>query len=288
MSKLFIFFIISLLSTIFIGCNEKGKMDSGINETSDSMLLHEQIISDSGLRIFTLPAPLQMATSFKVLNFEYNESLIVPTKKAKSFYSSNYLSGLNLGICTIDLAYCTVYENQQRSLEYIKVMQRLMEEMGLSSAIEKNMEERFATNLKNQDSLYHIILDSYEKSHNYFRENKREQIGFFILSGAFIEGLYLTLNQKQPLENIQIKKLIGQQKIFLGNVIELLQYFEPEKEMLDLYNKMKIVEHSFKPFQVQSNENKNGKVLINCEFKDEDLKALLKNVSQIRDQIVNS
>jgi hypothetical protein len=52
------------------------------------------------------------------------------------------------------------------------------------------MVRRFENNIYHQDSLYAIILQGYGQANAYFQSNRREELGMYILSGSYIEGLY--------------------------------------------------------------------------------------------------
>ena len=82
-----------------------------------------------------------------------------------------------------------------------------MNELGIVSPLTRNMIKRFEANTTNQDSLSKIILEAYEESHKFFQRNEREGMGLLILTGCFIEGLYLASSIDEMSGNSQLQSL---------------------------------------------------------------------------------
>jgi hypothetical protein len=284
--KISSFAFISVLLYILSSCGNGTKPDDA-SVITDSATKGPHLDSND-LRVFTLPAPLQVATLLKTEELDYNEAMLVPSKKEKKVYPSNYLKALNLGIYTIDLSYATVYEQHQTALNYVRTMEMLVQELGISSGVSGRMVRRFENNIRKQDSLYRIILQSYSQANEYFQTNNREEIGMYILTGSYIEGLYISLHFKEIPNNMTLRNLIGQQKLFLENIIELLQYTEEKPETVDLLLKLMVIKKEFDPINVLYGNSENGKMAVKCTVDLRQLEGLLNKVMEVRNKIINS
>lgn len=282
---LFIAFIISAF--IFASCNNENQKIDDNSGKSDTTASKEKNDS-SDMHVFTLPAPLQVATLLKTMDIKYNEKMLVPCKRKLPLFSSNYIRALNLGIYTIDLSYATVYNQSQNAIDYAKSIQIMTQDLGLSGGVTKQIVSRFEANINKQDSLYKIILQSYNLAHQYFQANKREEIGMYILAGSYLEGLYITLNFREIPSDNRLVNLIGQQKIFLENIIELLQYTEEKPETVELLQQLMSLKKEFEPIRVQFQDTSDGRVAVRCDMTIQQLANLLAKTTELRNKIIAS
>ncbi len=197
------------------------------------------------LKVYTLPAPLQVATAVRSCDLPYTDRMLVPTNKSVVNYPTNYLKALNLGVSGIDMGYATIYEQKQTALYYLSRIQKLTEELGIAGTFNVSTVRRFKENISNQDSLYFIILQSFNDLHKYLHENDRTSMGLLVLTGSFVEGLYLSSSFARNSKDERMMNLVGQQKVFLGNLVELLQNQKDQKEIAELMNQLKDLQKSF-------------------------------------------
>lgn len=214
----------------------------------------------------------------------YNSRHLVTTVPATGF-TNNYSRALGMGGYMVDMGYACLYDQRQTALNYAKAVQTLMNDLGLNSSIKMNMVKRFEANIRNNDSLYTIILDSYGQAHNYFQENGREETGLFIMCGSYVEGLYLTLQSKEILTNTKLRNLVGQQKIFLDNIIILCGYMTDKPEVKQLEEMMKEIESGFDGITVKVEESQDGAVAVNSNITYNQLKKLTSKVKEVRKEL---
>ena len=279
---------VALATMIFVSCNnDTTKNDDSPKE--DSLTIEQKMKNDSSaMHVFTLPAPLQVATMLKSMNLMYNEKMLIPSKKRLQAFSSNYTRALNLGIQTIEISYATVYNQRQAALDYAKNIQIMTQDLGITAGVSKEMVKRFENNIEKQDSLFKIILQSYNLAHQYFQTNNREEVGMYILAGSYIEGLYITLNFKEVPSDNRLLNLIGQQKIFLENIIELLQYTDEKPETVELLKQLITLKKEFEPIHVEFQDTNDGRVAVKCNLTILQLNNLLAKTTELRAKIITS
>ncbi len=271
-----------LLGAIFLlsGCadnNESETKSPSDNQTN----IKQDPAAGNDMRAFALPAPLQMATVVKNMNVHYMDKILVPAKKGRAF-SSDYQRAINLGMYCVDVGYATVFEQRQTALNYYKTIDELLMGLNIAPDITIRNIKRFERNVNSTDSLCVIILESYNKWQNYFQDNKREEMGWYILSGTYIEGLHLTLSYPELQQKEIFENMIGQQKLFLDNILELSNYIDKKPEFDDLYLQLGLIQEAYASIPAIVKNDADGETVIACEFTSDQLKALALKVNEAR------
>ncbi|MCE3295076.1 MAG: hypothetical protein K0R65_790 [Crocinitomicaceae bacterium] len=221
-----LFFISILASCILVSCNEGEKADE------ENMIDEEVLDPNSSLntnfdgKIFSIPSPVQTSMLIKEAKLPYTENLLNSTENI-GLYTTESKRALNLGVYGTDLGYVTLYNQNATSLKYLKAVEKLTSELKLESAFDKDFMTRFEKNNTNQDSMVKIVSDAFRKADNFLKNNDRKNTSVLILTGGWIESLYLACELNRNFSNMQITNRIGEQQETLNTIIEIL----------DLYNK---------------------------------------------------
>ena len=276
-------FIISLF-ILSCGGDSKNNNETIANDSISKSVV-EKDSSNNSAAVFALPAPLQIPTVLKNSNVAFSENLLVPSKKNRTF-SSDYFRAINLGIYTTDLGYSTLFGQKQTTLNYYKEVNTLLNDLQISANVTSNQFKNFEKNLDNSDSLCAIILKSFGQWQSYFQDNKREEDGLYILAGTYIEGLYLSLNHPTIQNKKEFKNLIGQQKLFLENVLELSNYMDKKPEFDDLYSKLGAIQLAYEPIAVVVKQDSSGNSNVICSYTDKQLSDLISIVNKVRNETI--
>lgn len=275
-----------LLLTLLFACSDDKKQenDSADLESIPQIELSEHLKMDSGeVRMFTMPTPLQIATTLKLLHIEYNDQLLLP--KYDGIYKSKVELALGLGAYVVDMGYTTVYNNYQKSINYGQDVQQIMEKLNISHYINKSLVERFQKNIDHQDSLCQIILSTYSEAHSYF--NQDEGLGLLILTGGYIEGLFLATqnisNQKWVDES---NNLIIQQKLFLDNFILLLDGYSENSKIKSVVVDLNQLKVSFDEIKIYSNPDKQGDYSLVQPISKLNMEHIKNQVATIRNKLL--
>jgi len=284
--KQFIYIFLFIVFFFFSCTNEKPA--ESLN-SSDSLNTNQADSASDTLaknaKIFALPAPLQIPTMLKNSEVIFSENVLVSSKKGRTF-SSDYLRALNLGIYTVDVGCAAVYNQKQSALNYYRTIAQLLNDLNLASNISINHLKRFEKNFDKPDSTCSIILESYNVWQNYFQENKREEIGLYIMAGSYIESLYLSLNSKKLVQSQFFPSIIGQQKLFLDNILELSNYIDKHPDFDDLYLKLGSLQELFLEIEVVLKNNGSNESIVTSKYTPGQLSILLSKVSEVRSSII--
>ena len=83
--------------------------------------------------------------------------------------------------------------------------------------------ERFQKYGENKDSLVVLLSQAYTNMDDYLLKNNREDVSALIISGGWIESLYLLVHIDNNTDSTGVDKFIADQKYPLDNVIQLLK-----------------------------------------------------------------
>ncbi|HBF88940.1 MAG TPA: hypothetical protein DDX39_09890 [Bacteroidales bacterium] len=238
MNKLFnvnnlVFLIVLLL--IAYGC--KNAKNINFDESSESTDASNGLSANEAM-VYSLPSPYQVSSLIKIAGIDYEKNIIEMPMKHSNLYSSPEYKSLNLGASLVDLYYTTIFEEYPTSAVFLQRVDELMYESGMKSVKFSKFANRIENNLDNKDSLYHYIGLYQQQFEDYYSVSDEKQKTFLIVSGVYIEGLYLLSEMYQnsfytksltPFMEKSLNTSILQQAIFLDNLIELLESFNDPK-----------------------------------------------------------
>ncbi|NOZ36054.1 MAG: hypothetical protein GXO80_12245 [Chlorobi bacterium] len=294
-----IFIIINaflIFGTLFFVFSCKGE-DSG-KETNT--VTHQSENTDKTFKfkekLFSIPSPFVASDLIKSISEDYNNDFLNPSEN-KVNYITTFSKALNLGVYTADLAYSNIYDQFSATTKYIKVVRSLSSELQIMNPYTDKVFENFENNLHDKDSLNKIFTDAYRETNLYLSKNNREEVANLVVTGAWIEGLYLMTRIANEKSNKQLIDRIGEQKYSLHNLLSLLNNQQNKdnktKELIKKLNKLntefKKIEIKYKYFNqiVAPNERKSiilseTKILITPEL----LKEITDKIKETRKLII--
>ncbi len=242
-------------------------------------------IQDGEMKIFTMPAPLQITTILSLNGVDYDDDLVAPPPSETEI--STFKEAMSLGMQIVDMGYETVYGHHDKSYEFVASIQQSLGNLHINPPITEGFVARYENNKGNIDSLCVIILETYEAAHGYFERNEREELGLVILTGAYIEGLYIATHASFPPSEFETyNEMMIQQKLFLGNFIQLMGAFNGDPDYDKLLLQLVKIETAMEGIEVVFNEDKD-KHLLRRPIMDNVKEELKVAVTQIRDEILS-
>ncbi len=288
--------IVVLIFVIFFFSNCKGE-DSDKDTNVDTLQNHN---TDKTFKfkekLFSIPSPFVASGLIKKISEDYNNDFLNPAEN-KINYTTTYAKALNLGVYTADLAYTNIYEQFSATTKYIKVVRSLSSELQIMNAYTDEVLENFENNLHDKDSLNKIFTDAYRETDLYLSENNRENIADLVVTGAWVEGLYLMTQIAKQKTNKQLIDRIGEQKYSLKNLINLLNKHQYKNEQIkQLFKSLNELNDEFAKIEIkykyinQIVVPKEQKTVILSETEiiitPELLKNIINKVEKIRKQII--
>lgn len=225
---------VAMCVVFFSGCGNGGKDESQIEDQIEDSTSNSSALIKIDNHLFSIPSPYQVAILIKQMNFEYNKEYLNPYNRSHS-YITNFKKALNLGVYGANLGYLTMYEQSSESVQYFSVIKILMQEMNIESTFNKDLFKRIEANIGNKDSMLNLVSRSYRDVDQYLKDNNRNEVGVLILTGGWIESLYLMTNLAIAKKNDELLRRIGEQKYPLDNLIKILSpYYNVSAEYATL------------------------------------------------------
>ena len=277
--KPFAYFLLLVFYSAISSCGNS-ETDSG--EGKESV---RKADTAGGMQVLLMPAPLQIPSVLKLEDIKYSEKILEKTQNASADYQVAYLQALNLGIYSIDMGYTAVYSDRTNMMKYASKIQSLMGDLNIASGVQSNTIERVKANMNNSDSLYLLMLESYRDAHEYFKINQREDVGLMILTGSFIEGVYIASSLAKDNSGKELFRAIGQQKTFLNNILMLLKKYPEQKDIQSIIAKMETLSKSFDGIEISYNSS-NDK-LNDVSISSAQLSEIARCAGDIRNEIIN-
>lgn len=294
-----IILVISLISiTSCAGDGKKGQTGAADTIKIDSKLMED--FSKSKLIFYSLPSPLETAMLIKKSGVNYNEGILNPLNNV-SRYTTNRQMALNLGIYSADLSYTSLFDQTQTAMKYMGNTQKLAEGLGIMDAIDKETIKKLEENMNNRDVVMEIISESFMNSNSLLNENDRPALAVMVLTGGWVEGLYIatTLTNGVMDNNKRLLDKIIYQKLSLYTVLNMLDSYKTENadiqrlydqmtELKVIYDEVKIVNTS----NVEaSTDTENRLTVIKADsetyISKEVFEQLCKKVKEIRAEFIS-
>jgi hypothetical protein len=235
---------------IWTACSENPSADDAITDTQDVEIQatdEEKKKAEQVKVIFrAVPSPMEMASLLKKAGAQYDASLLNDVKNVNT-YSASRSQALNLGIYGADLSYASVFNQNQESIIYLSCAKKLADNLGVSKAFDDETIERMEVNIDNRDSLLNIVSETYYMLDAYLKDNGREHISAMVVAAGWIEGLHISTSVATRTDDPSDALLtrIFDQKVSLNNLIELVEAYNKDNQLDEIYADLMALRKSF-------------------------------------------
>lgn len=275
------------------GCgsgNENG------DASADSTATQEDGKNSKAQNIFySIPSPIEVASLIKKAGAKYDKNFLNPIENV-SKYTSSISKALNLGVYGSDLSFTSIFEQTQESMLYLKCANTLASGLGINGAFGSGTVSRVEANMDNRDSLLEIISDAFWTADSYLKENDRPNTSALIIAGGWIEGLYIACKVAEVTNNEDITTRIGEQKLSLQNMIDLLESYGKDEATDFILTDLKSLKEIYDGVQFSKSKVEavtDGKTQIttigggsSISVSKDQLKAISTKVQSIRNNII--
>ncbi len=296
--------LICFLAGLFlIAC--KNKQQNADNQDIDNLISQNQDeneISFSEESIFeiiqSLPSPLEIASLIRESGSKFDQDLLIPANNSELF-SIDTEKAMAMGIYAGDLGYINIYEKGHIAFSYLTTVKKIADDLKVGHFFDFETIKRIASNSKKLDSLLYISTMSFEKMDRYLREHKRSKLSVLIVTGTWIESLYLATKVASKNPHDGLKERIAEQKMILDQIMLILTAYEgddyfsmliPEmKKLKSEYDKVTMTYHYEEP----ETREVNGRLVIidnsytEINIEDEQLANISKLIEEFRNKIVH-
>jgi len=220
---------------------------------------------------YPMPSAFDVTKMLNQAGASYILAISNPTTSVEKYFTAKE-KAINLGIYGADLAYASTYEMKQETMLYLKAAKQLIDGLEISSNFNMSFAQRVESNIDDKDSLINIISNSFYDTYEFLNNNGKDNLSLLIMSGSFIEGLYITsqigLSANDP---AKFNKILANQKSSIAKLIELLTPVKAEADIADIYADL---------------EKLNAIYAVEGELSADQLKKVVDLVAEIRTKLV--
>ncbi len=303
LKKLSYLLLILAATQLFNGCSGCSDKKS---KGSDSLALPDSVISDTPLKlsedimnevIQNISSPVEMANLIKSSGAEFSQRILNNTDNV-SRYETSYKRALNLGVFSADLGYINIFDKNNVVVSYLLSVKNLADGIRVGQFFDFNALRRMASNSTNLDSLMDMSVSSFNKMDAYLRDQNRSNVSTLIVTGTWIEGLYIASSVVKETKSKELSIRIAEQK----NIIDILEIIlsnyisEPNfatlvddiRELKNAYSDIRITTELGEPKRIE----KDGMLIViqdeisTVHYTDEQLAMIMDLIGKIRNKIV--
>jgi hypothetical protein len=295
-----IVYLFILLAFAAGSCKSGGQGKDVGAEIPDSVLnagieISEEVMQDI---VQNISSPVEMAAMIKDLGVPYSNRYISPTDRVGNLTTS-FQQALNLGIYAADLGYLNMYNKTSAVIDYLTAIKTLSDAIKVGQFFDFTTLKRLATNSKNLDSLMYISVHSFNQMDKYLHSNNRTNLSALMVTGVWIEGLYLGTQVYKVTPNQQLAERIGEQKLTLDQLMLILEKYQRDKQYTKLLEDLQLLKDLFKTVNIRIEKGEpemieeNGMLTIVqndksiIEITPELLTSIIATTEQVRNRLIS-
>lgn len=234
------------------GCSESKKSDKNALTLPDSLItdaplkLSEEIMNEV---IGNISSPVEMANLFKTSGVDFTQRILNNPDNV-SRYETSFKRALNLGVFSADLGYINTFDKNNIVVSYLLAVKNLADGIRVGQFFDFNALRRMASSSTNLDSLMEMSVTSFNRMDSYLREQNRSNVSALIVTGAWIEGLYIASSVVRESGNKDLSIRIAEQKDIINILEIILSNYAAEPSFADLVADIRELKEAYAPIRI--------------------------------------
>jgi len=292
--------LLVLLSIVFLASCNGGKTVKG-NDDPSNVNDGTPVVIDPGILdgiVQSFSSPIEMAALVQEVGVPFSLGYLCPTDNIDN-YNTDFKKAFGLGLLSSDLGYLNIYEKTSAIVNYITVIKRLADDIRVGQFFDFPTLKRLATNNEHLDSLMYLSIHSFNEMDNYLREHNKSDMSTLIVSGVWLEGLYLATQVVKQKGNERIQERIGEQKTILNDLIIVMGHYKSNKNFAGLISDFEKIKKSFDGVEISyqfgepTKKTVNNRVVVEentvstVKMTKEQLKVIIKATEEVRNKLIS-
>lgn len=225
--------VLLALTALFAACGGDRPEQDTLTVGTDTTAAGEDDRMRKTKKIFyNIPSPMETAGLMKDAGAEYDSRILNDVKNVDR-YTSASKQALNLGVYGADLSYTSVFNHTQESMFYTSCSKKLADRLGVSHAFNDSTIEVMQKHQNDREALLDVISETYWDVDAYLKENDRENISALMVTGGWVEGLYIATQVAAIKATPELRQRIAEQKLSLSDLSGLLNGYTTPDPALD-------------------------------------------------------
>jgi hypothetical protein len=221
MTKLLLLATTFVFFCVFISCRSNEKSEDIVQADESTIKAVNQTKFNAENVFSALPDRRAVLDLISENRIEYNPDFLNDPNSVNK-YTVEFFKAVNLGIYGSDLNIASTFEQTQESMVFLKCVNVLAGSLGVNDIFDEKLFDRMREHSTNKDSILEIVIGAFRKVDETLKFNNRPATSAYILSGCWIEGLYVSCQMAMSNNNQKIIKSIVEQKESLRHLIAML------------------------------------------------------------------
>jgi len=293
---LYLLLIIPLLGSCSGGSDDETEIPDSVKNKAvqASGEVDKSVINDL---VQNVSSPIEMAALIKNEGVPFSKDYLSDADNVDNLNTA-FEKAINLGVYGADLGYMNIYDKTSLIINHITSIKKIAEDLKIGQFFDFSTLKRLASNNENLDSLMYISTSSFNRMDNYLRENKRGDLSTLMITGVWIEGLYLATQVTLKSKNKEIQNRVGEQKVSLDNLMMILKLYEKDNNFAALIKEFEKIRTVFQPVTITvetgepTTEEVDGSLMIvqhdiqHVNMPDGHMANIIKVIKEVRNKVI--
>ncbi len=239
--------------TIISSCqSKKGKLSEVDIDMPDSLEIAADLqISEEAMAeiVQNVSSPIEMSALVKEIGVPFSADYLATTDYVDN-YNTSFQMAYNLGVFGADLGYLNIYDKNIQIVDYLTSINKLADGIMVGQFFDFATVKRLATSRENIDSLMYISVNSFNNMDSYLRNNNRGHLSALMITGIWVEGMYLATQVAKENPNPILFERIGEQKLNMNNLFLILNAYSSQKQVADLIADLNEIKSEFDQVEI--------------------------------------
>ncbi len=292
-------FILTLV--LMTACqSKKEKWSDADRDILDSSDLTTNIqISEEALEeiVQNVSSPIEMAALIKEIGTPFSIDYLATTDYIDQ-YNTPFQMAYILGVFAADLGYLNIFDKNIQIVDYLIAINKLSDKIQVGQFFDFSTLKRLATSRENTDSLMYISVNSFNNMDSYLRSNQKGHLSALMITGIWVEGMYLATQVVKENNDPALYDRIGEQKLNMNNLFLILNTYKSQKQVKELIHMLKGIKAEFDQveitYEIREPEiiEKDGMIMIVQNEKsivhitDKQIENIIRNTEKVRNKLI--
>ena len=294
--------LLLLLSlAILSGCqSKKGKWsDTEFNAPDSIEIAADLQISEEALEeiVQNVSSPIEMSALIKEIGTPFSVDYLATTDFVER-YNTSFQMAYMLGVFGADLGYLNIYDKNTQIVDYLTSISKLSDGIKVGQFFDFASLKRLATSRENVDSLMYISVSSFNDMDSYLRETKRGHLSALMITGIWVEGMYLATQVALDNPDPALQTRIGEQKLNMNNLFLILNAYHSQPQIQELVETLNQIKTEFDQVEITyemgdpETVEKDGMIMIIqnersiVHITDAQLNSIIKITEEVRNKLI--
>jgi hypothetical protein len=254
----------------------------------------KNISSGNNVIYYGIYSPAEVSGIFGRKNISYNPDILSPAENPNIFTTKTQIA-LNLGIYGADLSYIQMFGSGDAA-KYLDVILNLSGQLGIPGDYISELIKRMDKNISDPDSLMQLSIEAFNHVNKFLIQENQEDLAYLILSGAWIEAMYIAAHDLVGDNDPDIIKKIVEQKFSLNYLLSSMKNHYNDPNVAYVYRRLYVlkgyldkteIEFRDKDLTIDKSQKQIKASPESIRFSPETMEKIREIIFELRKQILN-